>query len=296
MDKIHMAEGFHGQIMHVVPRPLLDETAKHLLAGELHPTDIGWYPHARHHYRERTRGTDQHILIYCTAGRGWFEIDGHQGELYPRQALLIPRGRPHSYAADERRPWTIHWVHFTGEDAAYFSSLLPAGLHVIPVAPTARPKLERLFHEGCAAFANGFSSARILYAAQVLRHLLAVLFFDNPAFAPGARQQVVRDFSAVIDFMRQHIQGGVPLRDVAKVAGLSVARFSALFKAQTGVPPGDYYLRLRVQAACRLLDTTPLTVKEIAATVGCADPYYFSRLFHKVMGMPPTIYRRAKKG
>ena len=296
MDEIHIAEGFRGQIMHVVPRPLLDDAAKQLLAGELYPTDLGYYPKARHHYRERTGGAKQHILIYCTAGHGWFEIDGRRNELHPGHALLIPLGRPHCYAADEQRPWTIHWVHFAGEDAAYFSGLLPAEQHVVPVAPSARRKLAQLFHEGCAAFANGFSAARILYSAQVLRHLLAVLFFDNPAFVPGTRQQSVRDFSRVIDFMRQQVNGNLTLADMAKVAGLSVARFSALFKAQTGVPPGEYLLRLRVQSACRLLDTTALTVKEIATTVGCSDPYYFSRLFHRIMGMPPTEYRLAKKG
>jgi len=292
----HRAEGFRGQVMHVVPRPLLAAAAAHLLAAELYPTDIGFYPRAWRHYRERPDGAPEHILIFCTAGRGWFEVDGREGFLEPDQALLIPQGRPHRYGADARQPWTIHWAHFAGEDAAYFSGLLPVGCPLVPVAAATRPALVRLFRECCAALANGFSPTRILYAAQVLRHLLAALFFDNPAFTAGAWPRPARDFRRVFDYMRQQLPNRLTLAQMARAAGLSAPRFSALFKAQTGVTPGDYYLRRRLQIASRLLDTTDQSIKEIAAACGYDDPYYFSRLFRKVMGVPPTVYRRTQKG
>ena len=96
--------------------------------------------------------------------------------------------------------------------------------------------------------------------------------------------------------MRQHLDGSLSLTSIAREANFSTARFSTLFKAQTGFSPVEYYIRLRVQAACRMFDTTALNVSEVAAKVGYADQYYFSRIFRKIMGMPPTAYRRAKKG
>ena len=67
--------------MHVVPRPILERARSHPLVSPLTLTDIGWFPSARYHYRERPAGAPEHILIYCTVGKGWFEVDGVRHDL-----------------------------------------------------------------------------------------------------------------------------------------------------------------------------------------------------------------------
>jgi AraC-like DNA-binding protein len=52
-----------------------------------------------------------------------------------------------------------------------------------------------------------------------------------------------------------------------------------------------YFNHLKMQRACQLLQFTGLRIKEIAAEFGFEDPYYFSRLFTKTMGVSPTDYR-----
>jgi AraC-like DNA-binding protein len=296
MDRLQIAEGFRGQIMHVLPRPFLVEAARHVLVAELYPTDIGFYPRARHHYRERAQGADEAILIYCRAGAGRFEVDGVGGALDADQALLIPRRRPHSYAADDERPWSILWVHFAGEDAALYGELLPRGQHVLPVARAAGDRAARLFRECFRVFAGGFTHAGLLYASQALRHLLATLFFDNAAFTASARAKGQPRIEESILFMRRHTAESLRLHDLARQAGLSTGYYSTLFKAHTGFSPLEYHSRLRIQAACRLLDTSPATVRAVAESVGYEDPYYFSRAFRRVMGVSPRAYRGRRKG
>jgi transcriptional regulator GlxA family with amidase domain len=58
----------------------------------------------------------------------------------------------------------------------------------------------------------------------------------------------------------------------------------------------DWFNRLRVQWACELLDTTQTPVAEIARQTGFADPYYFTRCFRRVVGLPPRKYRHVPKG
>ena len=77
MNTILKQDGFQGQIQYVIPRPVLEEIAQHILVSGLYPTDIGWYPQASHHGRHRESGAEQNILIICTAGQGWFEMDGN---------------------------------------------------------------------------------------------------------------------------------------------------------------------------------------------------------------------------
>lgn len=45
-----------------------------------------------------------------------------------------------------------------------------------------------------------------------------------------------------------------------------------------------------------MLDSTDMNINQIAAKLGFEDSYYFSRLFTKIMGMPPTAYRTADRG
>jgi len=58
--------------------------------------------------------------------------------------------------------------------------------------------------------------------------------------------------------------------------------------------PVDYRNRIRITNACSLLESTSLSVEEIAALVGFETPFYFSRLFKRAMGVSPRQYREHK--
>lgn len=69
-----------------------------------------------------------------------------------------------------------------------------------------------------------------------------------------------------------------------------------VFKERRGQSLMNYFIRLKVQKACQLLDQTRLPMVEIAAQLGYEDPYYFSRLFKKIQGCSPAHYREMVKG
>ena len=58
----------------------------------------------------------------------------------------------------------------------------------------------------------------------------------------------------------------------------------------------EYFIHLKIQRACRHLTLTRSSIKEISLTLGYSDQYYFSRIFHKVMGLSPLAYRRIQAG
>ena len=296
MRSRHKHDGFSGQIQWVVPGPVLAGTAKHILVSGIYPTDVGCYPKALHHFRQREAGAEQNILILCTGGSGWFEINGVRQTLRTKQALLIPRGTPHAYAASERDPWTIQWLHFLGDDAAYFFTLLKPGSHIVPVESKLVAKLEGLFADACTALAGGFTQQNIICAAQAIRHMLGLIFFNNRAFHPRTKAASTESLEKTLALLRERVDSVLTVAELARAAGLSVTHFSRLFRQHTGFAPMDYFIHLKMQRACRFLTLTPLTVKEVAARIGYEDPYYFSRLFCKVMGTPPSEYRKAKLG
>jgi len=60
--------------------------------------------------------------------------------------------------------------------------------------------------------------------------------------------------------------------DLARQIGLSVSRLQHLFKQGMGITIVEYQRRLRLDRACNLLETTRLSVKQIAAQVGAQIP------------------------
>lgn len=294
MDNTKKAEGFAGQVLHTLPPPLIE--ADHPLLRALYVTDIGWYPRARHHFRERPCGAGENILILCAEGSGWAEVEGRPFVLRKGEALLIPRGVPHAYGADDAAPWSIHWAHFRGDNAAYYLRLLPDGEHRLPVSATCLTECEGLFRSAYAVLAESYGRANILYLAQLCHHLLGLLFYHNAAYSPTLRAPASHDVRPTVEHLIGHCTEPLTRDGLARHAGLSVAHFSLLFQRQTGMSPIQFLIQQRMRRACQLMDTTSLNIREIAACVGYDDPYYFSRLFSKAMSCSPRQYRQTRKG
>jgi len=79
--------------------------------------------------------------------------------------------------------------------------------------------------------------------------------------------------------------------DLARQIRLSVSRLQHLFKQEMGMTIVEYQRRLRLDRACSLLETTQLSVKQIAAQVGAQDSSHFIRDFTKYKGLSPRRYR-----
>src|ERR1035437_2316842 len=94
-----------------------------------------------------------------------------------------------------------------------------------------------------------------------------------------------------IAYIAQHLDKPLQVATLAQRASVSPSHYFALFRRQTGSAPIGYFIRLRMQRARDLLDVTAASVKEIAATLGYHDPFYFSRVFKSVNRVAPSEYR-----
>ena len=79
---------------------------------------------------------------------------------------------------------------------------------------------------------------------------------------------------------------------LAELVYLNPDYLARVFKKETGVSLGTYIIQSRIKAAKHLLETTPLSVYQIAARVGYANYSYFSKLFKQDTGWSPSDYRR----
>lgn len=283
--------------MFVIPRPILARARRHPLVCSVYPTDIGWFPSAAHHYRDRPQGARQDHLMMCVAGHGYAVIDGRETHLSEGELLVIPRETKHTYWAADDNPWSIYWVHFLGEDADYYVERIPGRGNTVPVAADAQKEAVRLFRYCLDALYEGYGQRTLIYAAQSVQHILSLLLYRNHALPTEQRKKDWRsDLESIFEFMHAHLNEPLRLEDFAREAGLSVSHFSELFRSQTGQSPMAYFIHLRMRLACRLLDLSNKPIKVVAIETGYKDPYYFSRVFKKAMGLSPEKYREIKKG
>jgi AraC-like DNA-binding protein len=289
-------QGFPGQIIHFLPANLLRQVGRHPLGVGLHIKCLGWYPKARLHGVSRPHGLDESILIFCTKGKGWAEMDGCRFSVATGEVLFIPANKPHDYGAYDHDPWSIHWAHFAGTAAASYASLLPAHGYVLSIQSADAKEIERMFRETYRLASTGLTERTLLLASHILRYVLGLLFFQTGRNLGGGSHALAHDLSKSIAFMRANLSRSLTLQELSRQAGLSPTRYSLLFREQTGSSPVDHHIRLRMQAACHYLDATALSIKEVAAKLGYNDPYYFSRIFQKIVGYSPLAYRRSVKG
>lgn len=289
-------QGFPGQIIHLLPANVLGHVGRHPLGVGLHIKCLGWYPKAHLHGTRRSHGFDDSILIFCTKGKGWAEFDGRRFTVTGGDVLFIPANKPHAYGADHDDPWSIHWAHFAGTAAASYASLLPVHDYVISIPSSDAKEIARMFRESYRLASTGLTERTLLLVSHILRYVLGLLFFQTGRSLGGGSRTIAHDLTKSIEFMRANVARSLSLQELSRHAGLSPTRYSALFREQTGSSPVEHHIRLRMQAACHFLDTTALSVKEVAAKLGYDDPYYFSRIFQKIIDCSPLAYRRSVKG
>lgn len=273
----------------VLPLELTQQLSQHPLTKHLYPLAYGHYLQAHGHSATRQTHSD-YLLIFCHQGRGHYQLTHQQkiiqGELNAGQLLLIPQHVAHHYAADESNPWSIYWLHFQGSSA----QAALANLRLTVTTPTLSIQHWRTLLPLVTDLLNlqhqRFTIAGGVLAATLLQHILAQLpLLTEPTTGSSF------SLPALERFMRDNCHRDLSLDDFAAFTGLSRYHFAKKFKALTHTAPMRYFNQLKIDLACQLLDTTTDSIRTIATAVGFDDPYYFSRLFKKTMGIAPQFYR-----
>lgn len=293
-----LKSGFMGERAIVIPHPIVEELKNDDLGSLLHITDIGYYPKASFHFRKRTKEEAlQYILIYCIEGEGWFEVEGVKQKVLPEHFFILPKGKAHAYGCNKTNPWTIYWMHFDGQKAGYFSEGLDKPM-LLNVQKDSRIEYRlHLFEEIYNTLKNGYSKNNLEYSITSLFHFLGSLKFLGAYRESLFSNQNSNDITDVaIHFMRENIQKRLTLKDISDHIGFSVSHFSSVFQKKTGYSPLNYLSQLKIQQACHYLDFSDMKINQIALMIGYDDPFYFSRIFTKTMGLSPSEYRNKKKG
>ncbi|MCY1723460.1 AraC family transcriptional regulator [Prolixibacteraceae bacterium Z1-6] len=287
-------DGFIGQRMTYFPGIIKKKILKDPRISDLYITHIGIFPKALGHLRKRPFGCSQYILIYCVDGEGWVEIEGRRKIISGNQLFVIPSKTPCSYGANNKNPWTNYWLHFTGKNASLYS---PVTNQLIDIPPTKDARIEErlmLFEEMMQNAEDFFNVEKVVYANICLKQFLTSVKHLNVyrAVKKGSENDLLKK---VISFMKNNLHKNIRISDLAETCNCSSSNIYKLFRQNLNSAPQDFFIHLKIERARKYLSQTNLKVKEIGAKLGYDDPYYFSRIFTKHVGLSPANYRKEER-
>lgn len=228
-------------------------------------------------------------LFLVLEGRGEHRSGGRRWDLRPGAVMRQRVGRDFATRSEPEAPLEFLVVALSGCKAAGFVDETlggPAGVLYPHNAEEIRRVMEDMFDSAKAG-----SRVSIDLCRQYVPVLLLTIRkgLESSGWSRGVRFQHFQRGKVFLDTHFTRLQSAY---EAAEALGLSHGYFCRLFREMARVSPHQYLLRLKLNFAARLLQTTPVTLEALADQLCYANPFVFSRAFKKHYGVAPREYRR----
>ncbi len=158
--------------------------------------------------------------------------------------------------------------------------------------------IDKLFSDLLREY-NSYRKHSYLFIKADLLKLLATIASEYAENAEYEADELFEKYRDAIDkailYINRHYNEKIYLEEVCRIAMMSTSTFSYIFKQVTGKTFSEYIMNLRLNHAAELLRDTNTSLVEICETCGFSDSNYFSRVFKKSYGIPPSQFRRIMK-
>lgn len=238
---------------------------------------------------------ESYVICVCTRGSArWFYRGRLQEPLYDRCFILMEPGETH-VNVEVPCPQTYVVLRMAPETLA--TAAVELGVRPSPhfnLHLSHEPTILRSFTLLAQRVADDEAPLELQShfahcMQQLLVHCIERPRAGGPEAAP-ARWAVVNRCKA---YLREYYDHAVSLDDLAKLSGISRFHLLRSFRHLVGVPPHAYQIQLRVERACRLLQSG-MPPPQVASTVGFSDQSHLIRHFRKVMFITPSAYQTAR--
>ncbi|MDD4493730.1 MAG: AraC family transcriptional regulator [Eubacteriales bacterium] len=159
-------------------------------------------------------------------------------------------------------------------------------------SPLNTPELKKLERRNDSAV-FGCEQLIITYLTQLLIYLIrkSLSTRSESRISSAMKENADGDMAdSVIEYLDRNVKRKIRFRDVLDYSKLSATNLKVLFKEKTGVGVMEYFRKLKIDEAKRLIREEKYNFSEIANMLGYESIHYFSRQFKSITGMNPTEY------
>lgn len=247
-----------------------------------------------HTYGPATRS--YYLIHYILAGRGTFKANQRTYKLHEGQGFLIEPDVHTIYSSDIDDPWTYIWVAFGGRQAKNIVDSLGLSQDN-PIYSCDRESGEKLKEYVMEMLErNNFALSDIYYRWGLLFEFISVLADAQKNFMP--KVEVNTYVSHMMQYIHSHIEENISVQDVADYVNLTRSYATTIFTQQTKISLKDYIQNCRLTKARHMLESSSLTIAEIAYSCGYLKSETFTKAFSKRYDISPGEFRKRflKKG
>ena len=235
---------------------------------------------------------EHYVLYFCLEGRGEYQFRDTHCAIGPGEGFLVPPGEVVSIRADQKEPWKLIWVGFTGCRAAEYLGRCGLGEENRAFRCDVPEQLERCVQEmvRCEMLGRGHE---FLLLGELYRFLgwIARSFEGQSRRSREAGAEYVE---RAADYIRSHFQEDLTVSKLALYVGLNRSYLTTVFQNTLHVSPQQFLMRFRMERASQLLLEGTLSVGEVARSCGYPDPLTFSKAFKRTLGVTPSQYQRGQ--
>ena len=233
------------------------------------------YRATRAKYPMNNKGRSHHGLLFPLAGTEKYSFSHATVNAAPGTVLFIPKGEAYKIELDSDESVVL----CIDLELAFELQLQP--LHFLPDEPTT---IRALFQEAVTVWDKNTpwreASLKAL-AYQIISSIMSCGLHSETRLA------------ASLTYLHAHYTDeDFSIEKLADISGISRRYFEKLFYDEKGVTPRDYIIELKMSLARELLLNEKLSVTDVAAELGYADVYHFSKLFKQKNSCSPKEYKR----
>jgi len=243
----------------------------------------------------RPRGRLDFQIIYIASGKAHFHFGNPENEtIVPAGNIVLFRPKEFQkyeyYGIDKTE---VYWIHFTGNDVKNILRKygFPDEKRIFPVGTSL--EYERVFKRIIMELQRCQDDYEEMLDL-LLRHLLIIFHRELTREHVLKNEYLDSEMDIAASYFNENYNRDINIEEYAVSRGMSVSWFIRNFKKYTGTTPMQFITSIRITNAQMLLETTNYAINEIARIVGYDNPLYFSRLFRKQKGCPPSHYRKRK--
>ncbi len=245
-----------------------------------------WKVQANNSYQSKQPdGFPSSGLFATFAGQGRIELPSGEIELAAGSLLIVEPNKPCAYRC-VNDDWKFYFIDY--EDRGMTQHLeLPHGEATITGKMSEIVRLCESLIDGLIVQPAGFR-----YGAHLRLQEMLLLLARERSDSRGTRYP---ELDEALQLMHRNIGMALRIDELVLGSGLSRTAFFQRFREMTGKSPHRYMLELKLTSAKVSLETTSLSIKEIADALSFYDEFHFSRAFKLRFGVSPRSYRRENR-
>lgn len=280
---------FHGNM--VSSNRILYTPSQFAKSSLIHLQEVGTLQAKRQHTSSR-QGLSSYLFFLIESGAGTLSYEGQDHPLRAGDCVFIDCRTAYSHTTSTAL-WKLKWVHFQGTnmDQIYHKYVERGGQPVFHPDKIS-PYIDLTDHLYQIASSDDYLKDMKIY--EQLTGLLTLLLKEswNPDKRLHETSGKKKNLQEIKDFLETHYAEKVTLDMLASEFYINKFYLTRIFKEQYGTTLTNYLLELRITHAKHLLRFTDQPIEQIGESVGMKDANYFSRIFKKIEGETPGMYRR----